>query len=394
MEQHDREQIEVLARGEAESRRMLVLAERSRAALLNVLEDQRLAVAALRSSETYRSRLFEQLADAVLLVDARGRILDANPRAETMFGCAPGELTTLRLIDLLAESQRARLADDMPRLMDGSLQITEWDQLRRDGSNFPAEVSARPIDEQRLVAVLRDISGRRQAEQALLRYQVELSELTQRLMAQERATTRRVAQALHDRLGQTLAVARLRLGTLALQQGSATAAERNDALAQLGGLLEQAVAETRQVLADLRPPLLEDQGLAAALDNELRRPGLAGAGSALPTLEVSPAAQVQRWPADAEYAAFMVAREAITNALRHAHASHIVVRLDDGPKGLQLQVDDDGVGLAPALTQGRPGHLGIVGMRERALAVGARFTVAGRPEGGTRVSFIWGAQQP
>ncbi len=390
LEQRNREQFEALVRSAAEGRRLLTLAERSRGALLSALEDQRRVTDALRASEAYRRRLFEQLADGVLLVDVDGRIHDANPRAEVMFGCAPGELTKLQLPALLHEAERLRLATEVPRMMAGPVQLTEWEQRRRDGTHFPAEVSSRPVDERRYVAVLRDISERRAHELELLQVQVELSELAQHLMAQERATTRRVAQALHDRLGQTLALARLRLGALVLRQGSMPVPARETALAQLGGLLEQAVAEARQVLVDLRPPLLEDQGLAAALDNELRSPALTADVGALPVLQATPAATAQRWPADTEYAAFMVAREAVANAVRHGQARHIVVRLDGGPQWLRLQVEDDGIGLAPALAQGRPGHLGIVGMRERGLAIGAHFSVSGQPGGGTCATLTWG----
>lgn len=391
LEQRNREQIDALEQAEKQGRSLLALAERSRAALLNVLDDAQRAAQALRESEARMRNLFEHLADGVLLVDAEGRIEDANPSAESMFGCAPGELAAVPMSSLLAEPiDRERWAQELPGLQSAQAGLSEWEMQRRDGTRFPAELSAKPLDARRVVAVLRDIGARRAAEQALLHYQAELSDLAQRLMAQERTTTRRVAQALHDRLGQTLAAARLRVGALDLHRGGDAAAVRADALPALERLLEQAVAETRQVLSELRPPLLEDQGLAAALDNEFRRPDPAGAPAAVPALAATPSAQAQRWPAEVEYAAFMVAREAVANAAQHAQARHIVVALDGGPKGLELVVDDDGIGLAPALAKGRPGHLGIVGMRERALAIGARFAVVPRPKGGTRVKLSWG----
>ena len=395
LERQTREQYEALARSEGETRHLLVLAEGSRKALLNVLQDQKHATDALRASEARLRNVFEQASDGIFVIDADHRYLDANPSGLEMLGYSRGELLRLGMADVLARHAVDRLTDEPPRMMSGEPHFAEWDHVRRDGTGFPGEVSAKRLDDHSYLAIVRDVSARRAAEQALLRYQVELSDLTQRLLAQERATTQRLAQALHDRLGQTLALARLRLGAMALRLDKAAPAEREAALAQLSGLLEQAVTETRQVLTDLRPPLLEDEGLAAALDNELRSPALAGGAAdadALLVLLATPAAQAQRWPVAAEYATFMVAREAIANALRHADASYIEVHLDGGAGWLRLDVDDDGSGMAPELAQGRPGHLGIVGMRERALAVGAHFTLTQRPEGGTRVTLAWGRE--
>lgn len=349
---------------------------------------------ALRATEARLRNLFEQASDGIFVIGADSRFLEANERGLELLGRSRGELQRLTVAEVVGAREMPRVAAGLSRVTQSEPLLVDWDLLRKDGTTVPVEGSARQLDEHSYLAIVRNVTAHRAAEQALLRYQVELSELTQRLLQQERATTRRVAQALHDHLGQTLALARLRLGTLSLRHGRATPAEHEAALAQLGALLEQAVGQARQVLADLRPPLLEDAGLAAALDNELRSAALAqdaGGATALPQLHVTPAAQEQRWPSDAEYAAFMVAREAIANALHHAHASRIDVHLDGGPLWLQLHVDDDGIGLAPDLAQGRPGHLGIVGMRERALAIGARFAVDGRAAGGTRVTLDWEA---
>jgi PAS domain S-box-containing protein len=393
LEQRNRDQLVALTRSEAEGLRLLSLAERSRGALLNVLQDQKLASDALQASETRLRTVFEQASDGIFVIGADNRYLDANARGLEMLGFTREALLKRSVADVLAPHELSRLADESARMMSGKASLSEWDHVRRDGTGFPGEVSAKRLNDQSYLAIVRDVSARRETEQALLRYQEELSDLTHLLLEQERATTRRVAQALHDRLGQTLALARLRLGALLLRQGQSTPAEHEAALEQLGQLLEQAVNEARQVLADLRPPLLEDEGLAAALDNELRSPTLtspSGMESLQPTMRATPAAKAQRWQGDVEYAAFMVAREAITNALRHAHAQRVEVLLDGGPGWLHLEVADDGIGLTPELAHGKPGHLGIVGMRERALAIGANFVVDSRPGGGTCMTFIWG----
>jgi signal transduction histidine kinase len=146
----------------------------------------------------------------------------------------------------------------------------------------------------------------------------------------------------------------------------------------------------RQVLVDLRPPLLEEQGLAAALDNEIGS-RVPAAGQTDVLLEVGEGGFDKRWPADVTYAAFMVAREAVANARQHAGASLIRVVLDGSETSLNLNVIDNGCGVPPALIFGRPGHLGMVGMRERAIAIGAHFKVEPVPSGGTAIGLDWQA---
>jgi signal transduction histidine kinase len=160
----------------------------------------------------------------------------------------------------------------------------------------------------------------------------------------------------------------------------------------LSGVLAQAVMDVRKVLADLRQPLLEEQGLAAALDNEIRV-ALSASGTDV-LLEVADGLYRQRWPSDVEYSTFMVVREAIANARLHARASLIRVLLEGDAQRLDVDVVDDGVGIEPDMQLGRPGHLGIVGMRERASSIGASCSITAEPGGGTRVCLRWTAATP
>jgi PAS domain S-box-containing protein len=345
------------------------------------------AEAALRESESYRRKLFDQLADGVLLFDASNRILDANPQALNMLGYEGDSLINASLKDMLAGHQTVIPFDTLRTESPNAGSLSEWNILRGGGTVMPVEVSTRALDERRYIAVLRDITDRRAAEAALLTHQFELSELNQRLMQQERSTTQRVAQALHDNLGQSLAVARFNLEALLIMADGTLPPVLADQCQQLSGVLAQAVQDVRNVLADLRPPLLEEQGLAAALDNEIQV-ALSGSGTDV-LLEIADELHHQRWPSDVEYSAFMVVREAITNARIHAGASLIRVLMDGDPHRLHVDVVDDGAGIAPDMLHGRPGHLGIVGMRERAISMGGLCSITAESGGGTRVSLTW-----
>ncbi|MCW7541505.1 histidine kinase [Aquabacterium sp. A7-Y] len=208
-------------------------------------------------------------------------------------------------------------------------------------------------------------------------------------MEQEKTTTRHLAQVLHDQLGQTLTAIRLGFDTLPAAEPASPAAARQQ---RLHTLIDDAIHQVRQVLTELRPPLLEEQGLAAALDNEIRSRETARPEELEILLSLDELPEGQRWPAEVEYAVFMVAREAIANAIRHAGASVLRVALGGAPGQLRLDVEDNGCGLPERWKTGRPGHLGVVGMRERAEAIGAQFGMETVNGEGTTVWLSWAAR--
>lgn len=357
------------------------------------VSDMEASKAALRESEAYRRSLFEQLSDGVLLIGEDHQILDANPQALAMLGCPEEQRTSGTLKSLLVDLLPEGAIDHLLRGPRGQIQRVEWDVVRADGSHLPVEVGTRALDDGRHLAVLRDITEQRSTQRALLTHQLELSELTQQLLTQEKNTTHRVAQALHDNLGQTLAVARLNLELMLSTSADGLHEDLFKQCRHIAQLLEQAVLDVRHVLGDLRPPLLEEQGLAAALDNETHA-SQAPAGVTDVLLEVGEGLQQQRWPSDVEYSAFMVAREAIVNARLHAQATLIRVVLEGNANSLRLDVIDDGKGISAELRKGRAGHLGVVGMRERAISIGARFSLTAVPGGGTQARLCWEEPRP
>lgn len=339
--------------------------------------------------------MIDAASDAVVNTDAQGRVTLFNPAAERIFGVRAAEMLGQTLDRLLPAPYRARHTQDLQRF--ASARATQRAMgagrvkgLHADGSELELEASisqATVNGKRTMTAILRDVTQRVRAETALLQYQNDLSELAQQLMAQEKQTTQRLAQALHDQLGQTLTALRLvhDARAAATAAGHADAAARQEARA--GQLIDQAIREVRHVLVDLRPPLLDDAGLGAALDNEIH----ARADASGPQLrfEAVQGAGSRRWAADVEYAAFMVAREALANAIAHGKAALVRVVLTALPRGLRLEVIDNGIGLPCDAERSRPGHLGVVGMRERALAIGARFSMHSPPGGGASVQLDW-----
>jgi signal transduction histidine kinase len=194
---------------------------------------------------------------------------------------------------------------------------------------------------------------------------------------------RRIAQELHDGPLQTLVhVCRL-IDSLAAGAGPSAQGPSPASLAQLRSTTESVVAEVRQISRGLRPPLLDDLGLLAALqrlcDEAERRAGVAV------SLRVHGA--VPRLDSVAELTVYRIAQEALSNVDRHAGASTVEVRLWTGEGRLEMRVIDDGQGFDPG-PRGPvdQGTLGVAGMRERATLMGGSFDVRSQPGMGTTVS--------
>lgn len=191
----------------------------------------------------------------------------------------------------------------------------------------------------------------------------------------------RTAQDLHDGPLQDLHALRMHLALLARGADDG----RRVALGEAADEAQRVVTELRRVAEDLRPPALGPFGLAAALRAFVDR----SAGRHVDTrVALDLDDDGQALPGPVRLALFRIAQEAVTNAAKHAAASTIRVVLRLGPDAVTLSVEDDGSGYAvpdDLSAPTAPGHYGLVGMAERAEAIGAALAVESRPGGGTRV---------
>ncbi len=335
--------------------------------------------------------------DAIIATDVEGRIQMFNKGAEHIFHRTFSEVQGKMLEMLLPErfqslhsQHRLRFAEARGGTRAMGLGLVKG--LRADGQEIDLEGTISQVrvhGKQLLIANLKNVSERLRVSAEVEQSRAQLLELTQRLMVQEKTLVKRLAQVLHDQLGQTVAAIRMAHETIATLLGSTAPAPVVRLQAQMGMLVNQAVRQVRQVLVDLRPPLLEEQGLAAALDNELRNRSLTHPQLDI-SIHVTPETAVLRWPPEVEYAAFMVAREALENALRHSGASAVWINLEGSGKSLRLDVTDNGAGIQDGAGL-RDGHIGLFDMRERANAVAASVSVGSHSPSGTRVRFSWRA---
>jgi len=184
-----------------------------------------------------------------------------------------------------------------------------------------------------------------------------------------------IAREVHDELGQALTALKIELSLL--RPGTEGFEERRR---EMSGLIDQTIGAVQRITADLRPGVLDDLGLAAAAEWQVRtfraRTDLAcsfaarGAAGALGR--------------DRQTAMFRILQEALTNVARHAAAAQVAVTLTQDEQGASLEVHDDGRGLL-AEDLANPRSYGLIGMQERAAEFGGRVEFQAAPGGGTAV---------
>lgn len=219
------------------------------------------------------------------------------------------------------------------------------------------------------------------SSKALRQTSERLQSLSIRLIETQECERRHLARELHDEIGQTLTAAKI---TLQSAQSVSDAGSQVKRLNQVIALVDQLLHSVRTLSLNLRPPMLDDLGLATALrwlvDQQGRGTGLRMALDC-PDFE-------RRLEPAVETACFRVIQEALTNIARHAHATHAEIELRIGAGELTLCVRDNGIGFDVLQAHRRAAagsSLGLLGMEERASLLGGRLEIQSAPGAGTEI---------
>ncbi len=346
-------------------------------------------LAALARFET----LFRHAPEAMSISELDiGRFIQVNDAFCTMVGYRREELIGRTSLDLgmwTDPAGRQRLLDD---LRGGRTVVATQGRVRtRSGERRDTQFSAARIDfggADCLLLMFVDVTDRLRAQRQVEAHERQLADLARRLMTKEEEERKALAQTLHDRFAQNLAAAKLGVEGVLLQGDAARMADgQRSALRRVVDSLDEALTEVRGLLTDLRPPLLAEFGLRAALRQEIE-----SRRALHPRVEIEllapPSAAAwppQRLAPSAEFGLFYIAREALANALLHAQAHRITVELYIDEVRTRVVVRDDGVGFC-AGCEPPHGHLGLTGMRERAALIGATLDIDAAIGHGTTVT--------
>jgi len=355
---------------------------------------------ALREGEAKVRSIIEQSRDGIVLVDEQGIVIEWNQGEERITGIkreeALGEFAWNVQGRLVPGGQgmgpgvRERLESEITEIL--KIGVVPWasrqveNEIQRpDGTHRFIQSMTFPIKTSKgfmLGDISRDVTERKQAEEALAEQAKQLRLLSARLADAQEAERRRIARELHDQVGQNLTALGINLSVLRPHMAQAPDAAQA-CLDNLLALVKETTSRIRSVIADLRPPELDDYGLLAALrwyaEQVGRRTGL--------TVTVVGEDLHPRLPSRQETALFRIAQEALTNVVKHAQATQAVVAVEAGEEAVRMTIADDGLGFDPADLEraGTARRWGLLSMQERAQAVGARWRVESGPEQGTRI---------
>ena len=284
---------------------------------------------------------------------------------------------------------------------------------RADGTKFAAEYSSHQIIDQGqvrgAVVTFSDISKRREAEEALQRARQELEirvdertrelsvalhqlrELSAHAHSVREEERTRIAREIHDELGSLLIALKLDVNWMARRVVELEPVARK--CATMNHLIESAVENVGRIITDLRPSILDHQGLIAALEWQIQE--FAEATELRCDVQVCVAPDAKEFTPEANMATavFRIFQEMLSNVARHAQASAVAIRIDLSLQLLQMTVEDNGVGASKAALAHAASY-GVMGMRERAMHFGGTLVIDSTPGSGTRVCLTLPLRSP
>lgn len=352
--------------------------------------------------------LLESTGEGVYGIDLEGRCTFINRAGAAMLGYKPADILGRNMHALVHhahEDGRHYAEEECPIFLafrkGQSCRVDQEVFWRTDGSAFPVEYSSHQIiahgEVRGAVVTFSDISTRRQAEEQLrrakqdLEYRVEertrelsaalaqLRKLSAHAHSVREEERKRIAREIHDELGSLLIALKLDVDWLGKRVADREPLARK--CEAMTGLIESAVDNVGRIITDLRPSMLDHQGLIAALEWQVREFAEATELQCDSRIDVAPGMALPQ--GNLATAVFRIFQEMLSNVARHAHADsvRIRIRIDDGL--LNMEVADDGIG-APLAAFDNARSYGVMGMRERALHFGGSFLIHSAPGEGTR----------
>jgi PAS domain S-box-containing protein len=344
----------------------------------------------LARSESRLRGILDSAMDAIITVDDKERIVIFNAAAETIFGCPRAEALGGQIARFIPARFRAAHSSHMASF--GSANLTSRRMgtqrvvtgLRSNGEEFPIDASISHIngDEGRFYTViLRDVTQRVRADEALRRSKDELRELAAAASSAREQEKSRVARELHDELAQSLTALKMDLGWTR-ERLAPGQEELQSKVAAMRAMVDSAITATRRISADLRPLLLDDLGLVPAAEwlvqNFRQRTGIQC------ELTVDPPELDLQDPHAT--AVFRILQESLTNVAKHAKASRVQVTLRASDAQIDLTLHDNGCGFRVSDPR-KPGSLGLAGLRERAYLIDGDITIDSALGQGTLIAL-------
>ncbi len=357
---------------------------RAKSQLERLTEDLR------KSEKEYRS-VIENIQDVFYRSDTAGRLVMTSPSGAAMFRYGSvGEMFGLPLETFWADPKGRESLVDQVRAT-GGVRDFEAVLKRRDGATFKAALTTHFYYDEGgkflgTEGIIRDITEHRRAEEETKAFSRQLRDLSAKMEMVREEERAAISREIHDELGQALTALKMDVAWLAQRQTEKADVFREKTQA-MSRLIDTTVGAVRRISSELRPWVLDELGLGAAIEWQTQQfQSRTGIRCQYPHLQ-------ENLPLDKELstAIFRIFQEALTNVARHARATRVAIGLESGGGRVVLTVADNGKGITDEESTDRR-SLGILGMRERAHIFGGEFRIVGEPGRGTTVTLIMPAE--
>jgi two-component system sensor histidine kinase UhpB len=333
-----------------------------------------------------QAALLELTQDSVFVIDMQGTVLFWSRGAEAMLGYSKTQAAGAISHDLLHSEFPQPLSEIQAELMsvghwEGDLIATAQDGRRIVMASRWASQWTKRDQAPRVLVINSDITERKRGEESLILQREQLRALAERLQLVREEDRKQVARELHDQIGQILTAIKLDMTWMTRHLPESA----GDVLARLKEsiqLIGEGVKAVRTICSGLRPGVLDDLGLAAAIEwgaNDFAARNGISCKVTVPPVDL-------HLDGDRATATFRIFQECLTNIIRHAQAKSVRIALYQEEESILLIVEDDGIGFHESGFSNSLGSLGLLGMKERAQFCGGDVRIATSPGNGTTVT--------
>ena len=329
------------------------------------------------------TQIFDTAADAMRVVDKNFNIIRVNETFAALSGVTKGDAIGRKCYEVFWGPLCHTKDCPMIRILDGVNRV-EYDseKVRKDGVKIPCIVSATPFrgadgDLIGIVEDFKDISEREEAEQALIQSHERLRDLTSHLQVVREEERTLIAREIHDELGQALTALKMDVHWLR-QRLPGEKQLMIDKTHVMSRLIDWTVQSVRRICAELRPQLLDDFGLSAAMEWEAEE---FSKRTDIETKILSDSEDLVL-PQGISVALFRIFQEALTNITRHANATIVEIILKGNQTRVEMRISDNGKGIEDQEILDSK-SFGIIGMRERVHYLGGNLSIIGNHNGTT-----------
>ena len=352
-----------------------------------MLEARRRAEEAVKLVNSELTQIFETAADGMRVVNKDFTVLRANETFCILAGLPKDAVIGRKCHEVFRGPHCDTPRCSLTQVLNQEDRV-EYDseKLRKDGTEVPCIVTATPFrrPDGEIVGIVedfKDISERRRWERELMESRERLQELACHLQDVREEQRSRIAREIHDELGQALTALKMDVHWLGRSLPE-DAPKLLDKIRAMSDLISGTVQSVRRICSELRPGILDDFGLVAAIEWQAeefaKRTGI--------PCEIGAAPAEIVLNQDLSIAVFRIFQEALTNIVRHAAASRVDVRLKDEEDHFEMNVCDNGTGMQTEPIE-RGKSFGLIGIRERVRDFGGEFSVSESPAGGTCVNI-------